>query len=72
MMLLYHRPVPAKIPKRRSRAGKPSPAMPFFLPLEAAWKVVETLRLTRHVRAPLQGVYTGKTSFTATMYIFTR
>lgn len=22
-MLLYHRPVPAKIPKRRSRAGKP-------------------------------------------------
>ena len=22
MMLLYHRPVPAKIPKRRSRAGK--------------------------------------------------
>ena len=22
MMLLYHRPVPAKIPKRRSRAGE--------------------------------------------------
>ena len=31
MMLLYHRPVPAKIPKRRSRAGELQDILPSNL-----------------------------------------
>jgi len=53
MMLLYHRPVPAKIPKRRSRAGKHLCTSPQPSYRKARYETFEILLLTADVVGPI-------------------
>lgn len=48
-MLLYHRPVPAKIPKRRSRAGEHA-----WLLFHSSWSQWEFWELEKHYFANLK------------------
>ena len=59
MMLLYHRPVPAKIPKRRSRAGKH-----YLLPSAARCNVTVLIKhdTDRCDVSSLQDVFIGETT----------
>ena len=66
MMLLYHRPVPAKIPKRRSRAGKHYP-----IPSAASCNVAAPNEYGAdcHNVVTLQAVFIGKLTQSSNAFI---